>query len=1257
MVKLADEFSVLSTDYQEVLKKAQETQQMKVTPLQELKGGQTGANLFLVSVSPLHTGKLQHLVLKLDRKNPKIGMDELERHRVAVNEASADFVRNHIPELGFDRFEYENSVAIFYNIAGQSLHNFKPLASYEEQKKIEKIFKTTNDVLLNKWNANPHFEQAVHPQKVLETWLGYRLKPGGNTEKFLAETCRIDPDTMGLLIEGTVYPNPLFYARRSDPWGSARTIDIMKGFQHGDLNIGNILAKFEGKNDVLKGYYLIDFALFKAGMPLFYDHLYLQMSYLLRELSRIDLSRWIRLVSVYAEKDFSDPHHVPVELSGAASVMNTARTEFDKWVRKFHSSLSDDLWGQYWLAGVAVGINYCNKTVISDTERMSGLVFAAVHLKRYHQTFGISPPHEVIHLEINSFNIDSAVQRQRTTAASAGSTVNLPPQPASFIGREEEMTAVKEFLNREDLRILTLTGPGGTGKTSLAVRAAAQLADRFPDGIYFVDLAPVSETEAFLMSILRATGLKEISDHPLMEELGRKLNGRRLLLILDNFEQLIPASGQVVELLNLCTGMKLLITSREALHVRGEQVFPVSPLALPDVDPVQGGGKNIARFASVQLFLERASAVRPDFKLTEENASVIAGICSRLDGLPLAIELAAARIGFFSPQELLERLDHRLRLLRGGARDLPLRQQTLESTIDWSYALLNSDEKRVFAMFSVFQSCALRDIETVGGQIKEIEESSAGILDVLLSLVDKSLVRRIGKIDDEKRLIMLETIRDYATERLSEDPDFRLKVQREHAVYYAGFSAEQRKRLTGELREAAMKAFEMNFENVRVAWRYWMNEGDFEQLQLMTDSLWLLLHARGWYSEIVELTTDLLHLLGSTPSTPERSRQEIMLQTTLGRVMMAIKGCTPEVEGIYHHALDLCSKYGEIPNSFPILRALASFYVYLGDMERCMSFGKKIMDLAITLDERDMKVEGFLILGYCTAFTGDIRKGLELLEQGIALYDPANVRSQGFRVGSNPVIICYTTSALCSWMTGNPLTSLRFKEKAQELVDKLNHPSSKIYALFHIGLLHHYRREDDQALTYAEAARKIADQLNFPIWKASASCLYGASLVGTGKIEEGTKEFESGFTLYAELKSPPVFWPLLLLMKTGVYLNAGKYKECLESIDAALSIMETAEGNPLMPELYRLKGDVLLRISSDNVLQSETLFRKAMEIAGKHKTTMFELRAAISLSRLWISHHKLEESRLMLKTVRDKFTEDFETIELKETRELLKEIT
>ena len=1257
MTELVDDFHSLPAEYQEVLHLAQNKHNIQVIPLQELSGGRTGAYLYLVSVSSPDFTQVQHFVLKLDHKNKKAKMDELQRHSTAVSQAPPEFARDNIANLAFDRVELNDAVAIFYNVAGQSLHHYQSLADYHQQSQLEKIFSMTNKVLLAGWNKALTFEQAVHPQELLARWLGYRLQPGGNIEHFLEDACRIPQDTTGLMIQGHIFPNPLVYARESKLWGEIRPIDTIIGFQHGDLNIGNILVKFSENEAELTGYYLIDFALFKVQMPLLYDQRYLEMSYMIRELSRVSFPKWIDWVTRFSEKDIIDPHQIPIELAGACSVIGAGRGAFGDWVQTSYSSLSDDLWGQFWLAAVAAGLNYCNKAGILEKERLAALIFAATHLKRYHAMFGVPLPVEVKHIDVVSQSAESPAHGTVTRIPTAGLHHNLPAQPTPFIGRKKEITAARELLHREDVRLLTLTGAGGTGKTRLALQVVTDMSNGFRDGIYFVDIAPIREPESVLAAIARTVGLRETSDGSLRDELKTQLRAKKLLLLIDNFEQVTSAAPRLVELLQDCHQLKLLVTSREALHVRGEHVFPVPPLALPAGDLKQQSVEQLAQCEAVRLFVERALAVKPDFELTNENIPAVSEICSRLDGLPLAIELAAARIILFLPQALLERVGSRLKLLRGGARDLPVRQQTLRDTIDWSYELLDTGEQRLFALLSVFPSCTFNVVEVVADGIRQLNETGMDVVDGLSSLIGKSLIRHTDQGGAEPRLLMLETIREYATERLEEDPDFSTDAHRAHASYFADFTQRQYARMTGDGREAALREIESEIENIRIAWRYWVARRDLEQLHKLTNCLWLIYDAHGWFSATVELTTDLLNVLASTPSTPERAQQEIMLQTSLARVLMAIKGGTPEVEEAYKHALELCQRYGEIPQSFPVLRALASFYVYMADFEKSARFGEQILDLAERLNDVNMRVEGHLVFGYSIAFSGNLSLGIEHLEKGIAGYDPDLPGSNSFRFGNNPGVTCHTSSALFLWMLGFLDRSIKRAHEAMALANKLNRPFYIAYALFHTGLLHLWRQETEIARKHAQAVLKIAGKHEFQIWKAVATCLHGAALAGMGQADDGLKEIKQGLNMYTELKTPPVFWPMLLVLRAVSCIRAQRLKEALTIIDEALELIGIDSGNPMLSELYRLKGDVLLMGSSEKMIEAEPLFHKAVEIARKQQTAMFELRAVMSLSRLWREQGESEKGRRLLRSVYDKFTEGLTTADLTEARDLMADLS
>jgi predicted ATPase len=360
--------------------------------------------------------------------------------------------------------------------------------------------------------------------------------------------------------------------------------------------------------------------------------------------------------------------------------------------------------------------------------------------------------------------------------------VNLPVQRTGLLGRQKDVAAAQELLLRRDVRLVTVTGPGGIGKTRLAVQLASGLVESFPGGIHFVPLSAVSDPDLIAAVIVQTLGIREAGGKPPLEILKENLpdpSRGPILILLDNFEHLAGAAPTVADLLAMAPNLKILVTSRAALHVYGEHEFPVPPLALPDSRflPLVDA---LSQYSAVALFVERAIAAKPDFELTRENASDVAEICLRLDGLPLAIELAAARIKVLSPASMRTRLASGLHLLTGGARDLPLRQQTLRAAMDWSYDLLSPEEQKLFRRLAVFVGgCTLEGAEAV---CNAKEDLGLDLLDGMASMVDKSLVQQVEPLQGESRFVMLQTIREYALEKLDASGEKPL-MKRAHAAY------------------------------------------------------------------------------------------------------------------------------------------------------------------------------------------------------------------------------------------------------------------------------------------------------------------------------------------------------------------------------------------------------------------------------------------------------------------------------------------
>jgi predicted ATPase len=556
------------------------------------------------------------------------------------------------------------------------------------------------------------------------------------------------------------------------------------------------------------------------------------------------------------------------------------------------------------------------------------------------------------------FQTTSAQQSVPERAAQVGQGA-LPTPPTPLIGREREIEAIAALLHRTGVRLVTLTGPGGIGKSRLALAVGAQLESSFENGVCFVALAAIGDPELVTTTLAKALGLRESGSQTPLEDLKSYLHNKRLLLILDNFEQVTAAAPLVAELLGAAPGIQVLVTSRTMLRLSGEYMFTVPPLSLPEPEAEQEV-ESLGRSEAVRLFVERAQAANPKFTLDRENARDVAEICRRLDGLPLVIELAAARVRLLSPQSLLTRLNSSLGILTGGARDLPERQQTLRNTIAWSYGLLGKDEQALFAQLAVFSGgFDLQAVETIccldGGSSAESDRVLTNI-EALSALLDHSLVRQEGQ-DGEPRFGMLETIREYALERLHSSAGWQATCDR-HAEYYLMLAEAAEPELKGANQRAWLERLETEHDNLRAALTRFLSQDQIALAARLGWGIWMFWWFKGHFDEGARWFEEMLTKSRSLPPYPQA---QVLTGASL---QVVFGGDEVRARDLLDRSLPLYREVGDLPGIAFATGMLGRLAILRGDyaaaetlLEESQSHYRELGDnwfLAIMLNFRGM---------------------------------------------------------------------------------------------------------------------------------------------------------------------------------------------------------------------------------------------------------------------------------------------------------------
>jgi len=634
-------------------------------------------------------------------------------------------------------------------------------------------------------------------------------------------------------------------------------------------------------------------------------------------------------------------------------------------------------------------------------------------------------------------------------------THNLPAQPTALIGRESAVLAVADLVRRDGMRLLTLTGPGGAGKTRLALQAAADLLDAFRDGVWFVALAPIRDHTLVLTAIAQALGVAESPGQPLEESLKAYLRSRQTLLVLDNFEQVLDAAPLITALLAAAPGLKALVTSREVLHLYGEHEYEVPPLSLPDLHhlpPIE----RLTQYEAVRLFIERAQAVRSDFAVTGENAPAIAEICVRLDGLPLAIELAAARSKLFPPKALLARLDKRLSLLTGGPRDLPARQQTLRNAIAWSYDLLDPTEQAIFARLGVFVGgCTLEAAEAVladdragdAGDLTTYIPASA-VLDGLASLVDKSLLKEGADLGEEPRFTILETIQEYALEQLEASGETSALRQR-HTEHYVAFAETAEPELTGAQPQVWLRRLAAEHPNLRAVLEWSVSSQGHVELGLRLAAVlqwfWIM---RSHFSEGYTWLERVLTVIRQSESTTAMRMEALRA----AGVMAWFVGNLAQASALLEESVGLAREVGDLTGTAEALLFLGRIAQNRGDYAQATALAAECLALCQEQGNTWGSTQAFLVLAEAALNQGDLLEGAEHIEAALVLSRAAGyVLWQGWAVSGLGQI---------AYLQKEYARAQMFLTESVALFQKLDAPAAIAEVLLQLGDL--ARAQDDQ---------------------------------------------------------------------------------------------------------------------------------------------------------------------------------------------------
>jgi len=842
-------------------------------------------------------------------------------------------------------------------------------------------------------------------------------------------------------------------------------------------------------------------------------------------------------------------------------------------------------------------------------------------------------------------NAAAAIPKLSHVRTLTEATTNLPTPLSSLVGREHDLKAVLYRVTTQ--RLVTLIGPGGIGKTQLAIHAARQALPSFPDGGWIVELDALRDAELVPHAIARVLGVPSRANHNLIDQIVAALASKRLLLVIDNCEHVIGAVAQLAELLlKGAPELHVLATSREPLVAEGEHLYPVNALTFPatDISDVAAGLEHTA----VQLFAERARGANPLFVLDDRTMPAVSKICRRLDGIPLAIELAAARVATIGVDMLARRLHDRFRLLTGGRRTAARRHQTLSAALDWGYELLTASEQAVLRRIAIFAGTFTLDSGGLVAAAEGLDATRAS--EIVMQLVQKSLVRF-----DVRRSIaryrLLDTTRAYALAKLSESGEFAV-VARRHANHLRELLEGAKPGWQTTPASELIARYAPEVDNIRVALEWAFEAGDADigvALAAASVPLWTMLSILGECRDLVDRA--LRHL---AKGAQRQTRHEMLLQAALGRSSMWAKGAISEGGSANARALDLAERLGDAEYQLTALYNLWIYRLRIGALRTSLSIAERFRQVAETKGDLAAVRTGARMEGVSLFHLAEYPRAKVALESVIDDQDVNIHRSYVVRFGLDQRVSALTCLARVLWLEGFPDRALRAAQASVDEARTVDHVNSLCIALCFGACGIATMSGDPRAVEeFAPILMDGAEKHGLGMWQVDSMALKGWLAIKRGDTAAG---LELLTTALAEFKQgrlglhQPIFVGALAEALGAV----GRAPEGLATIEEAVAEAMRNEAGWCLPELLRIRGELRLRRALPYAsLAAEADFRDSMAQAGRQGARSWELRSAMSLARLWQAQGRDAAAGSMLRPIYASFTEGFDSADLKAAQALL----